>query len=83
MALKWRQDSVKAIRAKKEAAAKAEAMNAQAQIAVMAFCATATTITDTQALRPGRTFWPPGTSWRKTLCSGMAPPCTGWSRPAA
>ena len=67
MALKWRQDSVKAIQAKKEAA-KAEAMNAQAQIAVMAFCATATTITDTQAsrcricFRPGRTFWPPGTS---------------------
>lgn len=39
MGVKWRQDSVKAIRAKKEAAAKAEAMNAQAQIAVMALCA--------------------------------------------
>ena len=51
MGIKWRKDSVKAIQEEREAAAKAEAMNAQAQIAVMAFCATATTITDTQALQ--------------------------------
>ena len=51
MAVKWKKDSVKAMREPREAAAKAEAMNAQAQIAVMAFCATATTITDAQALQ--------------------------------
>lgn len=66
MALKWRQDSVKAIRAKKEAAAKAEAMNAQAQIAVMAFCATATTITDTQALQMPDLF----PAWEDLLAAG-------------
>lgn len=66
MALKWRQDSVKAIRAKKEAAAKAEAMNAKAQIAVMAFCATATTITDTQALQMPDLF----PAWEDLLAAG-------------
>lgn len=66
MALWWRQDSVKAIRAKKEAAAKTEAMNAQAQIAVMAFCATATTITDTQALQMPDLF----PVWEDLLAAG-------------
>lgn len=51
MAIKWRQDSVKSIREAKAAAAKAEAMNAQTQVAVMAFCATATTITNDQAIQ--------------------------------
>ena len=39
MAIKWKQDSVKAIREKQAAEVRAEALNAQAQIAVMAFCA--------------------------------------------
>ena len=51
MAVDWRQDSVKAIREKKATAARAEALNTQTQVAVMAFCATATTITDAQALQ--------------------------------
>ena len=39
MGIKWKQDSVKAIREKQAAEVRAEALNAQAQIAVMAFCA--------------------------------------------
>lgn len=66
MALKWRKDSVKAIRAKKEAADKTEAMNAQAQIAAMAFCATATTITDAQALQMPDLF----PVWEDLLAAG-------------
>ena len=66
MALNWRQDSVKAIRAKKEAAAKAEALNAQTQVAVMAFCATATNITDAQALQMSDLF----PAWEDLLAAG-------------
>ena len=66
MGVDWRQDSVKAIREKREAEAKAEAMNAQAQIAVMAFCATATTITDAQALQMPDLF----PVWEDLLAAG-------------
>lgn len=66
MAVKWKKDSVKAMREQREAAAKAEAMNAQAQIAVMAFCATATTITDTQALQMPDLF----PVWEDVLAAG-------------
>ena len=48
MGVEWKQDSVKELREKKEAAAKTEAMNAQTQVAVMAFCSTSTEIGDEQ-----------------------------------
>ena len=51
MSVTWRKDSVKAIREKQAAEVRAEALNAQAQIAVMAFCAAATSIPDAQALQ--------------------------------
>lgn len=54
------------MREQREAAAKAEAMNAQAQIAVMAFCATATTITDAQALQMPDLF----PVWEDVLAAG-------------
>lgn len=66
MAIKWRQDSVKSIREAKAAAAKAEAMNAQTQVAVMAFCATATTITNDQALQMPDLF----PTWEQVLAAG-------------
>ena len=66
MAVKWKKDSVKAMREQREAATKAEAMNAQAQIAVMAFCATATTITDAQALQMPDLF----PVWEDVLAAG-------------
>lgn len=66
MAINWRKDSVKAIQEEKAAAAKAEAMNAQTQVAVMAFCAMATTITDTQALQMPDLF----PAWEDLLAAG-------------
>lgn len=66
MAIKWRQDSVKAIQEEKAEAAKAEAMMAQTQVAVMAFCATATTITDNQALQMPDMF----PAWEDVLKAG-------------
>ena len=50
MGIKWRQDSVKEIREEKAAASKAAAMNSQMQVAVMAFAAAATNLSDEQAL---------------------------------
>lgn len=70
MAVDWRQDSVKAIREKKATAARAEALNTQTQVAVMAFCATATTITDAQALQMPDLF----PSWEQVLAAGEAIP---------
>lgn len=66
MSVKWKKESVKAIREEKEAAAKAEAMAAQTQVAVMAFCATATTIPDTQALQMPDLF----PVWEDLLAAG-------------
>ena len=70
MAVDWRQDSVKAIREKKATAARAEALNTQTQVAVMAFCATATTITDAQALQMPDLF----PTWEQVLAAGEAIP---------
>lgn len=51
MGVKWRKDSVKAIQEKEAQDSHDKSYNAQIQVAAMAFCATATTITDTQALQ--------------------------------
>lgn len=51
MGVKWRKDSVKAIQEKEAQDSHDKSYNAQIQVAAMAFCAIATTITDTQALQ--------------------------------
>lgn len=50
MGVKWRKDSVKAIQEKEASDSHDRSYDSQVQVAAMAFCATATTITDTQAL---------------------------------
>ena len=66
MSVTWRKDSVKAIREKRAAEVRAEALNAQVQIAVMAFCAVATSIPDAQALQMPDLF----PLWKDVLTSG-------------
>lgn len=70
MAVEWKQDSVKEIREKKEAAAKTEAMNAQTQAAVMAFCSTSTEIVDEQALMMPDLF----PTWEQVLAAAKQLP---------
>ena len=70
MAVKRKQDSVKQIREKKEAAAKTEAMNAQTQAAVMAFCSTSTEIGDEQALMMPDLF----PTWEQVLAAAKQLP---------
>lgn len=70
MSVVWRQDSVQAIRNEKEAAEQAASLNAQARVAAMAFCASATTITDTQALDMPDMF----PTWEQVLEDGVQIP---------
>lgn len=66
MGIKWRQDSVKEIREEKAAASKAAAMNSQMQVAVMAFTAAATNLSDEQALAMPDMF----PLWEDVLAAG-------------
>ena len=66
MGIKWRQDSVKEIREEKAAASKAAAMNSQMQVAVMAFAAAATNLSDEQALAMPDMF----PLWEDVLAAG-------------
>lgn len=70
MSIKWKQDSVKAMREERAAAARAEALVTQAQVAARAFAAASTDIQDAQALEMPDMF----PAWQEVLDAGKELP---------